>query len=33
MGEGAWHLRNIRLLKNPVSVKGQLGIYEIDVSQ
>lgn len=25
----AWHLRNIRPLKNPVPVKGRLSIYEI----
>ncbi|MBI3075296.1 MAG: ASCH domain-containing protein [Parcubacteria group bacterium] len=27
----AWHLRNIRLLKKPIPIKGQLGIYEIDI--
>ena len=28
----AWHLKNIRILKKPVSIKGQLGIYEIDLA-
>ncbi|MBI2049069.1 MAG: ASCH domain-containing protein [Parcubacteria group bacterium] len=27
----AWHLKNTRLLKKPVPIKGQLSIYEIDL--
>ncbi len=30
-GAWAWHLRNVRLLPKQVSIKGTLGIYDLEI--